>query len=536
MESTTDKLKVFLSYARHDASALADELSAGLAVAGFEPFLDRADIAAGEDWELRLSKLIAGADTVVFLLSPAGVQSERCAWEVATAERLSKRIIPVVAVPVAEEAVPVALRRLNYIFFSDSHSFARSLKHLVEALRVDLWWIREHTRLGELATRWQERGQPEALLLRGEELTAAQAWLGGRPSHAPRITDAHRSYVASSVDAEAARASKERQQLDEIARAQAAQAGALNERERAVKLLARRTMIGGIGAVGFSVVTGGLGCWALRMQREAASERERADRAQEQSVQAAIIKESARTDLEGQLIAYAASRGQLALDNVGAGENSPYTIVVLNELKDSQVSIQGALSRANRKVIDSTSSRQRPYLASDLNGDVYLRQPTTRQRQAIVVSVDSFDTARFRNAPRDGIAWERFLTETRFSVRRLENPTSQAVLQAVRELSFEPTASAQPPEYTRVGGKWIRNSPAIPNTCVFFYFAGQGFQIGDKQFLACRDTSVTKQDGEANVNADGVGVEELAQLLRERAAVSIMMLDTGFLQLDSRFQ
>jgi len=30
---------------------------------GFEPYLDRHDIAAGEDWEARLGRLIEAADT-----------------------------------------------------------------------------------------------------------------------------------------------------------------------------------------------------------------------------------------------------------------------------------------------------------------------------------------------------------------------------------------------------------------------------------------------------------------------------------------
>jgi hypothetical protein len=44
-----EKLKVFISYSRKDSAAFADELVAGLALAGFKPFLDRHDIAAGED-------------------------------------------------------------------------------------------------------------------------------------------------------------------------------------------------------------------------------------------------------------------------------------------------------------------------------------------------------------------------------------------------------------------------------------------------------------------------------------------------------
>lgn len=74
-----EKLKIFISHSRTDAAALADELVAGLELAGFAPFLDRHDIAGGEDWEVRLGSLIAESDTVVFVVSPASVKSERCA-------------------------------------------------------------------------------------------------------------------------------------------------------------------------------------------------------------------------------------------------------------------------------------------------------------------------------------------------------------------------------------------------------------------------------------------------------------------------
>jgi hypothetical protein len=41
------KLKVFVSYSRQDSSAFADDLVAGLELAGFEAFLDRHDIEEG---------------------------------------------------------------------------------------------------------------------------------------------------------------------------------------------------------------------------------------------------------------------------------------------------------------------------------------------------------------------------------------------------------------------------------------------------------------------------------------------------------
>jgi TIR domain len=96
------KLKVFISYSRKDSSDFADELVAGLELGGFAPFLDRHDIAAGEDWEARLGGLIQEADTVVYVISPEAMRSERCAWEVNKTLALSKRLIPVIYKPVSE--------------------------------------------------------------------------------------------------------------------------------------------------------------------------------------------------------------------------------------------------------------------------------------------------------------------------------------------------------------------------------------------------------------------------------------------------
>jgi TIR domain len=67
---TGEKLKIFISYSHRDSAAFADELVAGLELADFAPFLDRHDIAAGEEWETRLGGLIGQADTVVFVVSP----------------------------------------------------------------------------------------------------------------------------------------------------------------------------------------------------------------------------------------------------------------------------------------------------------------------------------------------------------------------------------------------------------------------------------------------------------------------------------
>src|SRR5215470_16836776 len=110
------KLKVFISYSRKDED-FAQDLLEGLEVAEFEPYLDKHDIAAGEDWEARLGRLIEAADTVVFVISPDAVASERCAWEVECTVNLKKRLLPIVFRRVEEAQVPPHLKQLNYIYF-----------------------------------------------------------------------------------------------------------------------------------------------------------------------------------------------------------------------------------------------------------------------------------------------------------------------------------------------------------------------------------------------------------------------------------
>jgi TIR domain len=232
------KLKVFISYSRQDSSDFADELVAGLELAGFAPFLDRHDIVAGEDWEARLGGLILQADTVVFVISPKAVQSERCQWEVDKTVALSKRLLPVVIKPVPDSEIPKQLASRQFVRFDIGPGLTRPLSQLADALREDTEWIREHTRLGELAARWQARSRPESLLLRGDDLDAVKVWIGKRRADAPEVTELQRAFLNASEEADTARSDKERQQLEVMARAQAERETALHKAEEALKAAA----------------------------------------------------------------------------------------------------------------------------------------------------------------------------------------------------------------------------------------------------------------------------------------------------------
>lgn len=199
----TAKLNVFISYSRQDM-AFVDRLQQALAAHDIEAFVDRAHIEKGEEWWARIKQLVTEADTIVFVLSPGSVDSKICHDEVAFAEKLNKRFVPIVARDLEGRSVPAALARLNYTFFipnptgGTDGAFEGAIQDLIRALETDIAWIREHTRLGALAERWEGRKRPRDLLLLGVELRAAEIWLTTRPEKAPDPTDAHRAFVTES--------------------------------------------------------------------------------------------------------------------------------------------------------------------------------------------------------------------------------------------------------------------------------------------------------------------------------------------------
>lgn len=204
----------------------------------------------GEEWWARLRELMGKADAIVFVLSTNSVASKVCKEEVDFGSGLNKRIFPVVIADVDWNAVPDGLAKVHSVFFKDESAHTAALEQLLAALLTDIDWVREHTRLGELAARHAKAGSADELL-RGTELHAAEAWLARQPKTAPSPTREHYAFIKASRDA----ADRRRRRL--IATATAAilialaAAGGLmffsmraNERAAMAQLLDRASQIG----------------------------------------------------------------------------------------------------------------------------------------------------------------------------------------------------------------------------------------------------------------------------------------------------
>ncbi len=296
-----DRLKVFISYSRDDLD-FADQLFAGLALCGYDPSLDRHGIAGGEDWKTRLGGLIREADSVAFILSPTSATSPVCAWEVDEAVRLGKRILPVVCRPLEGTTPPTRLGSLNYIhFYHDEKSpgtgWGAGLARLAEALNTDVDWLREHTRLLERATEWENAGRVENRMLSGDQIALAKGWAARRPKSAPEPTALHLDFIRASEGAETLRLSTEVQRLADMAAAQEARAKALADAEAAQKASARAQRFITWGSVGAALVLAAVAGSTVVQWRSAVSARQMAEaeteRAEDQKEHATNILRSA---------------------------------------------------------------------------------------------------------------------------------------------------------------------------------------------------------------------------------------------------
>ena len=103
-----------------------------------------------------------------------------------------------------------------------------------------------------------------------------------------------------------------------------------------------------------------------------------------------IATEAARTDLRGQIIAYAVVDGGLEQDTAPGRQTSPYTTPLLERLGQRDKSVLDAIQEVHQDVIDLSKGSQRPFLSTSMNGGIFLwKQPATRAKKAIVVSVSN---------------------------------------------------------------------------------------------------------------------------------------------------
>ncbi|HKI06239.1 MAG TPA: TIR domain-containing protein [Thermoanaerobaculia bacterium] len=198
------KTKVFVSYSRKDIE-FADRLVAALETRDIEVKIDRRDLPLLEEWQRELLGFIQQADAVILIISPNSIKSRWIDWEIQRVLELNKRLAPVVFEPVPDDQIPDAVGKINLVFFNPPNDFDERTDALVAALNTDIIWIKEHTRIGELARRWNDRGRSAPDVLRGRLIEEAERWIAQSPANAPRPTTLHAEFIQASRYAETRR-------------------------------------------------------------------------------------------------------------------------------------------------------------------------------------------------------------------------------------------------------------------------------------------------------------------------------------------
>ena len=186
---------VFISYSRRD-EPFVERLREALAGSDKDVWVDREDIGPAVVWRREIELGIEGADIFAFVISPDSLRSEPCRREREYAQARNKRIVPLLRREPDGIAVPEELASRNYIYFRTDEEFAPGVASVLAAIDDLPEWAREHTRLLERAEEWEHSGQDPSFLLRGSDLSEAEAWLSSQGEHKePRPTPLQTEYL-----------------------------------------------------------------------------------------------------------------------------------------------------------------------------------------------------------------------------------------------------------------------------------------------------------------------------------------------------
>jgi WD40 repeat protein len=187
---------VFVSYSRADRGAIV-ALTRALAERGKRAWVDLEDIPPSAEWMAEIRAAIEAADGYLVAVSPDLARSKVCEEELEHARAAGKRVVPVLVRPTESRSVPQALAALNWIDATEGPS-ATVIDAIVRALETDLEHVRAHTRLLVRASEWATRGEPNSLLLRADDLKAAETLLVAAQGREPAPTAVQARYVQAS--------------------------------------------------------------------------------------------------------------------------------------------------------------------------------------------------------------------------------------------------------------------------------------------------------------------------------------------------
>ncbi|MBK9748920.1 MAG: tetratricopeptide repeat protein [Chloroflexi bacterium] len=219
-------LQVFLSYSRRDRDFVT-RLYERLAANGVDTWVDWEDIPSSADWRKEIQAGIEDSDCLIAIISPDYLVSPLCNADLTHARQVNKRIIPVLRQEFeAKELAGVwyerkmteeaqlnldFLTRLNWIYIRDGDDFNAAFNRLIQAISIDLDYVKLHTRLLQKAIEWERTNHDPSYLISGTELQQAETWLGASAINDPPPTELQVGFIAAAQKRQASLTRRRRQ-------------------------------------------------------------------------------------------------------------------------------------------------------------------------------------------------------------------------------------------------------------------------------------------------------------------------------------
>ncbi|MFN5953403.1 MAG: TIR domain-containing protein [Dolichospermum sp.] len=171
--------QVFLAAADKD-EVIKQKIRKTLMRESITVWTNKTDIKTGTAFEKAINQGIEGADNFVYLISSDSLQSEYCQQELNQALANNKRIIPLLVAETDFKLIPLELKKLQFIDFTQSENEAEyrfSADKLLQELKKESSYYEKHKILLVKARKWQKQNQNPSLLLRGYNIQHFEAWL-----------------------------------------------------------------------------------------------------------------------------------------------------------------------------------------------------------------------------------------------------------------------------------------------------------------------------------------------------------------------
>ena len=299
-------LDVFLSYSRTDAD-MARKLNDALQKQGKRTWFDQESIAPGADFQQEIYRGIEASDNILFVLSPASIDSPYCADEVDYAASLNKRFVTILCREIDVSTLHPTLAKVQWIDFSHPNTdFSVRFNQLVRTLDTDRAYVQSHTQYSQRAIAWDNQRRSQDLLLRGAELAIAEHWYHQsiEEQKQPPLTGIQKRFIAASRRQANAEATQEKKRFSIMQRQ------------------FKATVVASIFAIGGLVAIGSIGWLSFRHGQKAVT-----SLATELSHQISVhIQQKIETDIDRRFsfsrsVAIASKNGSLDITNTDSLRN-----------------------------------------------------------------------------------------------------------------------------------------------------------------------------------------------------------------------